>query len=165
MIVIGHSGTRHFFPQKDKPPATYMKPFIQACDIQFAQWVELDISKTELNAKVWNSGKGTIADQFTIVKGVTSPNDPQSFEAAKKFFNKIDDVVENSYQVTLKYMICIIVFVAILFALIYWTYSKKEIPKKQNDEFNEYDNYVMLKPQKKIENLAGESEGKYQKQN
>lgn len=88
MMVIGHSGTKHFFPQSQKPPKTYINPFIDVCNIEFASWVELDISSTELKVSVWNSGKGTKADEFTIVKGKTSPNDPskkqKKHEAAMK---------------------------------------------------------------------------------
>ena len=78
MIVIGHSGTEHFFPQSKEPPSTYIKPFIDFCNIEFAQWVELEISETELKTTVWNSGKATKADEFTIVKGTSSPNDPSN---------------------------------------------------------------------------------------
>lgn len=77
MVVIGHSGTKHFFPQSQNPPKTYIGPFIETCNIEFAQWVELDVDSQELKLTVWNSGKGTKADEFTIVKGKSSKNDPK----------------------------------------------------------------------------------------
>lgn len=68
------------------------------CNIEYAQWVELSITSTELNVVVWNSKQGTSADKFTIVKGKTSARDTTSLKSTlHSESEKIKDEKFNFY--------------------------------------------------------------------